>query len=665
MRQLSKQQLQSLDGDSWTGHLRLAHFADTGPQIEFEGEATIALHRDSQSRKKRKPITTITAQNNTFDLHTDLRSDGTLVRDPCTLELFASWGEGKLLHQPNDLPVWWEQLRTIYNDGVAHAFVLNGNVRDYVKSGEHYHSLGAFLTAALMPRNDLIIKLDAASGMSFPVPAHQQKLVNLLKTATPPAPKVPAVQALVNGDLRSPAMLLLRDTTVLLDWLLTEPLTIDNKPLRVVVLVEQANLLLHEDEGGKRLESAVLARFLKWAQEHRVGNQHLLLLVTETLTSLHSELRRASARYEAIGVPLPDVEAREQFISWRLNSERDPLPSDLTVRQVAQMTGGLSLLHIEDVLFRAFGVGRLTQAVVTERKQHIIQQEYQDVLAISDPRWGFAAVGGYDYIKERLQKRVIARWQQGSLRVGGILMSGPPGTGKTQMAEALAGEAGVPFVVFRLANILHRYVGDSEARLERVLSAVMSLAPVVMFIDELDQVVQRGEDDGSSGVNNRVFARLLEFMEDPARRGKVLIVAATNYPNRLDKALRSRFDRTVPVLPPVADDRLEIFASQAREFGVEGLPLDADVIERTEGWTGRNVRDFMREVAELVDDGLSPDEALDEAFETYAPALADTHEMTMLALRDVSDWGFVPPVYRQQREQVREDGRRRRNGGGL
>jgi hypothetical protein len=77
----------------------------------------------------------------------------------------------------------------------------------------------------------------------------------------------------------------------------------------------------------------------------------------------------------------------------------------------------------------------------------------------------------------------------------------------------------------------------------------------------------------------------------------------------------------------------------------------------------------MREVAELVDDGLEPAEALDEAFETYAPALADTHEMTMLALRDVSDWGFVPPVYRQQREQVREvladDGRRRRNGGGI
>jgi SpoVK/Ycf46/Vps4 family AAA+-type ATPase len=163
----------------------------------------------------------------------------------------------------------------------------------------------------------------------------------------------------------------------------------------------------------------------------------------------------------------------------------------------------------------------------------------------------------------------------------------------------------------------------------------------------LDQTVRRGESDSGSQVDNRVFARLLEFLEDPARRGKVLVVAATNRPDLLDAALRSRFDRTLPVLPPTAEDRVAIIAQMAQ---AAGLPLHPTMVEdietRTEGWTGRNLRDFMAMVGELHEDGLPPDDALLEALELYRPSLRESAAMTMLALREITDLRLVPPEHR-------------------
>ncbi len=549
-------------------------------------------------------------------------------------------------------PAWWSHMASLYNDGISHAFVLHGNVRDYVENGS-YLPLPTFL-AARLNRHDILIQIDPR-GMRFPLAPHRETLVNLIKT-NPTAPKTPLVQAIQNNDAYNPAMLSLRDTSALLDWLLTTPLTVSEsvrgkqraRRLRGAVIFSMGDLMLPDTEAG-RTDASVLARFIQWAMSFSVGEQHVLVLIAESLVGLHSELRRASARWEAVAVPLPDQETRERYIAHHLaqHDNQPALADDLTVRTVAQMTGGLSLMQVQDVLYRGMGAELLTRLLITERKQTIIAQEFADVLQVNDARFDLTTVGGYAYLKDWLNQRVIAPWQAQSLRVGGLLMSGPPGTGKTQMAEALAGSAGVPFVVFRLSKILGHFVGASERNLERALQAILSLAPCLLFIDELDQTVRRGESEGSgSQVDNRVFARLLEFLEDPARRGKVLVVAATNRPDLLDAALRSRFDRTLPVLPPTAEDRVAIIAQMAQAAGVSVALEDEDIETRTTGWTGRNLRDFMAMVAELHEDGLSPDDALLEALDLYRPSLRESAEMTMLALREITDLRLVPPEHR-------------------
>ncbi len=159
-----------------------------------------------------------------------------------------------------------------------------------------------------------------------------------------------------------------------------------------------------------------------------------------------------------------------------------------------------------------------------ERKQDIIASEYAAVLEILEPSFGWEAIGGLEHVKRFFHRSVILPMAQANTRriPMGVLMTGPAGTGKSVVAEAVAREAGVNAVVLNLARILGQYVGNSERNLEKALQAIKSLAPTIVFIDEIDQSVSRG-GSGDSGVSSRIFKRLLEFMSDTGNRGQVAL----------------------------------------------------------------------------------------------------------------------------------------------
>lgn len=588
------------------------------------------------------------------------------------------------MESTSHIPPFWQRVSDLYRDSVAHAFVLHGNVYDYVAGGGAYQRLDSFLTTRLAAGFDIVAVVDPAQGLRFPIPKHRELALQVLgvNPATPGA--VAQLLGAPGKGVRPPMPQrdLLQLITQVLDTLLTAPFEVEQagkktkRQGRVAVIFEYGDLLF-PDSDLRSSDAPTLARLLQWARSAQVGEaRHLLFIVGESLLALHSELRRASSRWESIAVPLPGVDERARFVA-HLQQQYDDLETaeDLTPAAVAAATGALNLLQIEDIVFRALGAGQLTRGLIFERKQDIIRQEFADVLQVQEPRFTLARVGGYSYLKAFFAERVIAPWRGGKLAMGGLLLSGPPGTGKTQLAEALAGSAGVPFVVFSLAKILGEYVGNSERNLERALNAVLSLAPCILFMDEIDQLTGRGES-GANGVDNRVFARLLTFLEDPARMGKVLLVASTNRPDLLDAALRSRFDRTAPVLPPTEDDRAEIIQTLATALGIHGVDDSIDLWEAvaaTDGWTGRNLRDLMRVTAELVDDGQAPYAALTAAREIYVPKLRDVQQMTQLALSEITDLRLVPPEYRAQvraaqtetAEQPVEPTRRRRGEGGV
>lgn len=595
-----------------------------------------------------------------------------------------------------DIPDFWQRLVALFRDSVSHAFILHGNVHDdYVAIGAAYQELETFLLSRVSASHyDIIALVDPAQGLTFPIPTHRDLaykllgapagglLAQILGAAPPNAPNAPK-------QVIKPAFAL-RDITQVLDALLTTPLTIENpgapdRPARVAVLFQYSDFLFPDAELSQS-DGPTLTRLLRWSRSSQVADvRHLLIMVAESLLALHSELRRASARWEQIAIPLPDAREREQFIAARLQDYPElTLDDDLTARAIAQATGALTRKQVEDVIFRGLGDERLTYRLITDRKQEIISQEFADVLQVLDPRFSLEAVGGYEYLKDFFRQRVIRPWRERKLTVGGILLSGPPGTGKTQLAEALAGSANMPFVVFALSKILGQFVGNSERNLDRALQAILSLSPCILFIDELDQVMGRGEQ-AVNQVDNRVFARLLNFLEDPGRMGKVLLVASTNRPDLLDPALRSRFDRTAPVLPPTGLDRARILQILALNMGLVDLKDDlyeddlygaelSEVVAATDGWTGRNLRDLMRVAVELRDDdGLQAPTALRLALDIYQPPILINHEMTRLALAEISDLRLVPPEYRQQAQQARETSqeplqaprRRARRGGDL
>jgi len=150
--------------------------------------------------------------------------------------------------------------------------------------------------------------------------------------------------------------------------------------------------------------------------------------------------------------------------------------------------------------------------------------------------------------------------QHSPLVPSGLLLAGPPGTGKTIIAEALAAESG--FNLVKMRNIQDKWVGSSERNLELVMNLLKDLYPVVVFVDEIDQAMVRRDtgQSGDSGVGARMFARLLEEISSPTNRGRILWVAATNRADIIDEALLRRFDRVVPLLTPDVHESCRIFA---------------------------------------------------------------------------------------------------------
>ena len=115
-------------------------------------------------------------------------------------------------------------------------------------------------------------------------------------------------------------------------------------------------------------------------------------------------------------------------------------------------------------------------------------------------------------------------------------------------------------VEFKMSKILDKYVGEAEKNLEKAFSVFRALAPVIVFIDEADQALQRGDNDTNS-VNRNLFGMFLAEMSKPENRGKIIWIAATNYPNKIDEALKraGRFDKKIPFFAPAdkAEERFE------------------------------------------------------------------------------------------------------------
>jgi len=183
----------------------------------------------------------------------------------------------------------------------------------------------------------------------------------------------------------------------------------------------------------------------------------------------------------------------------------------------------------------------------------------------------------------------------------GVLLYGPPGTGKTLIARAVASEVEAHFIHLSGPEIIHKFYGESEAKLREVFDEAQRRAPSIIFLDELDAIAPK-RADVVGDVEKRVVAQLLASMDGLVSRGEVVVIGATNMPEVLDPALRrpGRFDREITISAPSRTGRLKILQIHSR-----GVPLAPDVdLERlaeiTHGFVGADIEVLCKEAGMLA-----------------------------------------------------------------
>jgi transitional endoplasmic reticulum ATPase len=262
------------------------------------------------------------------------------------------------------------------------------------------------------------------------------------------------------------------------------------------------------------------------------------------------------------------------------------------------------------------------------------------------PRLSYEDVGGLKGQVRRIREMIELplRYPEIFDRLGidapkGVLLTGPPGCGKTLIARIIAQETDAQFFTISGPEIVHKFYGESEAHLRKIFDEASSKGPSIIFLDEIDSIAPR-RDKVVGDVEKRIVAQLLALMDGLKGRGKVIVIAATNLPNALDPALRrpGRFDREISIPIPDREGRREIM-----EIHSTGMPLDADVelnvlADITHGFVGADLEALCREAAMSALRRLLPEidfSASDLPYERLSE-LTVTMDDFRAALREVS-----------------------------
>ena len=241
----------------------------------------------------------------------------------------------------------------------------------------------------------------------------------------------------------------------------------------------------------------------------------------------------------------------------------------------------------------------------------------------------FADVAGEDEAKENLQEIVNylhdpSKYQEiGASMPKGILLVGPPGTGKTMLAKAVAGEANVPFFSISGSDFVEMFVGMGASKVRDLFSQAKEKAPCIVFIDEIDAIGQKrsGGQYGGNDEREQTLNQLLTEMDGFDDNSGVIILAATNRPESLDPALTrpGRFDRRVPVELPDLKGREEILKVHAKKIKLAENVDFGTVARMASGASGAELANIVNEAAlRAVRDGrrLVTQADLEESIET-------------------------------------------------
>ncbi|MCL2058620.1 MAG: ATP-binding protein [Oscillospiraceae bacterium] len=510
-------------------------------------------------------------------------------------------------------PHWFTEFTNLYKAGIAHAFLFNFNVRDYVDSKREPDR---YINDEFIAKRKFssVAYYDMSRGLTFPDAEAEREFRKVaLKGAPLPQSALPSrVFPLIDIALNYS---------------------------KFAIFIEHVDLLVPSGgtAGMSGEERTAMIWLCEWSLNARVSAVgSLLCLSASNIAAVAPELLSSSYKIEPIFVPLPDEEERLTYIKAQL--EQKPVSLSLPEASFAALSSGLSKKSIRDIMLKSEAEDvPVSFEFIRDKKRSVLQKEYGDVLEFIYPEIGFEDIGGMGAAKNYLLNNVVAPVRTNDLRrvPMGVLLCGPSGTGKTLLVYALARASGFNCVKIDMARILGQYVGESEKNFKKCLLGAQSQQPVIVFVDEIDTAFKRG-DERDSGVSRNIFSEFLQFTGNTKNRGRVIFIAATNRPDLLDPALKraGRFDKKIPILIPSAEERADIFKVLLRKYRYATDIEDfTDFAKKTPGYTGAELETLLRKAYELAcssdaDEGPSSSDTGDEVGQqkNVSEYPADGHE---------------------------------------
>ena len=542
---------------------------------------------------------------------------------------------------------WIDDLRSSYKSGAHNQFILHGNVYDsfFSHSEDKLAGLVSFLSEEILSGFDVIVSYDLAKGIRIRKGGDElDKLTN--------RPFAPEKQT------QSPSSSLQE-----LDRLLLTAVNVGRirgPRCKVAVLIEDAHLVV--PFSGGRFRDHDLSRLAltlrNWASDGALREHPLATFLTcENLSDLHALVSR-NPRSQTVEVPLPSP----RLIGNALRMFRKNFPKAFGQEkedQLAEQLSGVALVSVEEAVRMAnLNERPIEGADVAELKKSLIENDARDLIEFIPPSKNFSNMAGSQAIKKWVSKD-LQNWRDGRLRAvpKGYLLCGPVGTGKTFLAECMAGEAGVPTVA--LKNFRERWVGTSEGNLEKVFRILRALGRCMVFVDEADQALGRRVSEGDGGLSGRLYSMIAKEMGKNENRGRIVWILASSRPDLIEVDLKrpGRVDVKIPILPTATcKESMDLIRALLKRNDLtlsdeEALALqDKSPLLMTAGAAEALAAKVMR--VEVTSDRKTS-EILAEMLEDYQPSVPmEVIDFQIdLAVKEATDIELVPEFFQNRKIQ--------------
>jgi transitional endoplasmic reticulum ATPase len=340
-------------------------------------------------------------------------------------------------------------------------------------------------------------------------------------------------------------------------------------------------------------------------EAHRDERRLLVMAATNSLEHLDPAVIRPGRFDRQIRIDLPDAPAREAIFHAELADR--PVSGAIELGELVRRTEGMTPAAIAkvvdtaalDVFRRATGSGRQLDLTTDDLLQAVARFGGQDRPVIE--HWTWSSLVLPTEIKSQLrQLQSVIEDPDAARRFGvdpptGLLLAGPPGTGKTTVAKVLAAQARCSFYPVSGADVMSKWVGESEGNIRRLFERARENRPSIVFIDEIDAIAGRR---GSVEVHDSQVNQLLAEIDGISGQRGVFVVGATNRPDQLDPALLrgGRLSRTIVLGLPDEAGRLEMLRLHTARMPTVGVDLPA-LARETEGLSPADLKGLAQEAA--------------------------------------------------------------------